>query len=99
MSLYVPAQVIMRQRQLAAEPSSNMCNISLGTSGTIFITSDEMKVDSQNALHSFAHANGKYHLMGCILSGASCNAWWMDHILRSKTIRSAGRDQRRKAWA
>lgn len=64
--------------------SGNMCNISLGTSGTVFITSDEMKVDSQNALHSFAHANGKYHLMGCILSGASCNSWWMDQILRSK---------------
>ena len=39
------------------------CNISLGTSGTVFITSDTFGVDKQNALHSFAHADGGYHLM------------------------------------
>ncbi|MBD5585398.1 MAG: xylulokinase [Clostridia bacterium] len=52
------------------------CNISLGTSGTVFISRDKFSVDGKNALHSFAHANGAYHLMGCILSAASCNAWW-----------------------
>ena len=57
------------------------CNISLGTSGTIFISSKEFGVDSNNALHSFAHADGKYHLMGCILSAASANGWWMDKII------------------
>ena len=30
------------------------CNISLGTSGTIFISSEKFGVDQQNALHSFA---------------------------------------------
>lgn len=54
------------------------CNISLGTSGTVFITDDKFAVDSNNALHSFAHADGGYHQMGCILSAASCNKWWMD---------------------
>jgi xylulokinase len=58
-----------------------MCNISLGTSGTIFITTDRFGVDENNALHSFAHADGGYHLMGCMLSAASCNKWWMDNIL------------------
>ena len=57
------------------------CNISLGTSGTIFIPNDAFTVDGQNALHSFVHANGKFHLMGCILSAASCNKWWMEDIL------------------
>lgn len=57
------------------------CNISLGTSGTIFISSDKFGVDKNNALHSFAHANGKYHLMGCMLSAASCNKWWLEDIL------------------
>ena len=57
------------------------CNISLGTSGTVFISGDEFTVDEQNALHSFAHASGKYHLMGCILSAASCNRWWLEEIL------------------
>ena len=57
------------------------CNISLGTSGTIFISSESFGVDSNNALHSFAHADGNYHLMGCMLSAASCNKWFMDDIL------------------
>lgn len=60
------------------------CNISLGTSGTIFISSEKFGVDENNALHSFAHADGNYHLMGCMLSAASCNMWWMDDILGTK---------------
>ncbi len=59
------------------------CNISLGTSGTVFIARDGFSVDEHNALHSFAHASGGYHLMGCILSAASCNAWWMDNVLKT----------------
>lgn len=59
------------------------CNLSLGTSGTIFITSQSYGVDPHNALHSFAHADGSYHLMGCMLSAASCNNWWMKDILRT----------------
>ena len=49
------------------------CNISLGTSGTIFISSAKFGVDKHNALHAFCDANGAYHLMGCMLSAASCN--------------------------
>ena len=60
------------------------CNISLGTSGTIFISSKKFSVDEHNALHSFDHADGYYHLMGCMLSAASCNKWWMDEILKTK---------------
>ena len=61
-----------------------MCNISLGTSGTIFISSRTFGVDRYNALHSFDHADGSYHLMGCMLSAASCNKWWMDEIVGTK---------------
>lgn len=61
-----------------------MCNISLGTSGTIFISSRKFGVDEHNALHSFAHADGNYHLMGCMLSAASCNKWWSEEILKTK---------------
>ena len=60
------------------------CNISLGTSGTIFISSKKFGVDEHNALHSFAHADGNYHLMGCMLSAAACNKWWSEEILKSK---------------
>lgn len=63
--------------------SDGACNISLGTSGTIFISSDRFGVDPNNALHAFAHANGAYHLMGCILSAASCNKWFCEQILQT----------------
>ncbi|ADL32923.1 xylulokinase XylB [Butyrivibrio proteoclasticus B316] len=63
---------------------NNKCNISLGTSGTIFMSSDNFAVDSNNALHSFDHADGHFHLMGCMLSAASCNKWWNDEILKTK---------------
>lgn len=60
------------------------CTISLGTSGTIFISSEKFGVDENNALHAFAHADGHYHLMGCMLSAASCNKWWMEEIIDTK---------------
>ena len=59
------------------------CNISLGTSGTIFISSNQFGVDPNNALHAFAHADGGWHLMGCMLSAASCNKWLCDEILKT----------------
>ncbi len=68
------------------------CNISLGTSGTIFISSDKFGVDKNNALHAFAHADGHYHLMGCMLSAASCNKWWMDDIIGTKDYAAEQKD-------
>ena len=59
------------------------CNISLGTSGTVFISSRQFGVDPNNALHAFAHADGGYHLMGCMLSAASCNKWLMEDIFKT----------------
>ena len=61
-----------------------MCNISLGTSGTIFISSENFGVDENNALHAFAHADANFHLMGVILSAASCNKWWLEEIIGTK---------------
>ena len=60
---------------------SGGCNISLGTSGTIFISSEKFGVDPNNALHAFCHADGGWHLMGCMLSAASCNKWFCEDIL------------------
>ena len=60
------------------------CTISIGTSGTVFISSDTFRVDPHNALHAFAHADGAYHLMGCMLSAASCNKWLCEDILHTR---------------
>ena len=59
------------------------CNISLGTSGTVFIPTDKYVKTVNPALHSFCHANGKYHLMGCILSAASCNKWLNETVFEA----------------
>ncbi len=56
------------------------CNLSVGTSGTVFISSEPFKVDKYNSLHAFAHADGRYHLMGCMLSAASSYKWLMEEI-------------------
>ena len=45
--------------------------------------SDKFGVDPNNALHAFAHADGGYHLMGCMLSAASCNKWWCEDVLKT----------------
>ena len=68
------------------------CNISLGTSGTVFIASERFGVDKNNALHAFAHADGHYHLMGCMLSAASCNKWFCEEILGSGDYAALQRD-------
>lgn len=60
---------------------SGKCNISLGTSGTVFIPYDQFVSAENNSIHNFCHANAKYHLMGCILSAASCNKWFYEDIL------------------
>ena len=61
------------------------CNISLGTSGTLFISADHfVPTNGHTALHSFAHSDGHFHLMGCMLSAASCNKWWNEEILHTK---------------
>lgn len=63
--------------------ANGKCNISLGTSGTVFISADHFSADPYNALHAFCHADGGYHLMGCILSAASCNKWFCEKILQT----------------
>ncbi len=68
------------------------CNISLGTSGTVFISSRSFGVDPNNALHAFAHADGGFHLMGCMLSAASCNKWLCDDILKTTDYAAEQKD-------
>lgn len=61
----------------------NTMSISLGTSGVVFVASDKHTFDSEGKIHSFRHANGKFHLMGCTLSAAGSLKWWMEDVLRT----------------
>ena len=54
------------------------CNLSLGTSGTVFLPLNKIDNNYVTDLHCFNDVNGNYHLLGCILSAASCNKWWMN---------------------
>lgn len=58
------------------------CNISLGTSGTIFTVSDKFSFDRESAIHSFCSASRNYHQMACMLSAAVCCNWWVEKVLR-----------------
>ena len=62
---------------------SGDCNISLGTSGTIFVASDEFNHAPNGAIHTFCSATGEYHYLACILSAASCQKWWVENITKS----------------
>lgn len=55
-------------------------SITLGTSGVVFAAHNNFVVDKENRLHSFCHANGKYHSMGVMLSAASCLKWWVEDV-------------------
>ncbi len=59
------------------------CNISIGTSGTIFICAEGFARNFCDTIHSFCHANGAYHLLGGIMCAALCNKWFCEEILGS----------------
>lgn len=56
--------------------------ISLGTSGTISLTSKNYVYASNGAIHSFNSADGGYFLLSCMLSAASCVSWYLEKVLQ-----------------
>ena len=56
------------------------CNISLGTSGVMFVSSDSYVENKEGNIHSFCHANGKYHAMCVMLAAAGSLHWWSQNI-------------------
>lgn len=63
------------------------CSVSLGTSGVVFISTKDYAVDPNNSLHAFAHADGKYHFMGVMLSAAASFNWFVTNILGTKDFK------------
>jgi len=54
---------------------------SLGTSGVMFVHSDEVAVDPEGRLHTFCHAvHGKWHMMGVSLSAAGSLEWFVQRL-------------------
>ena len=61
----------------------NECNISLGTSGTIYISTKQYSYPKNGAIHSFSSATGSNCLLACMLSAASCLKWFNESILKT----------------
>ena len=50
--------------------------ISLGTSGVLFVVTDQLRANPESAVHAFCHAlPGRWHQMSVMLSAASCLSW------------------------
>ncbi len=74
---------------------------SLGTSGVMFVHSDEMQFDPQGRLHTFCHAvRGKWHMMGVNLSAAGSLEWFCQQLCPELSAASqSGNRQSRKPTA
>ncbi|MDR2440076.1 MAG: xylulokinase [Planctomycetaceae bacterium] len=54
---------------------------SIGTSGVMFVYSDEIKIDPLGRVHTFCHAvRGKWHLMGVNLSSGGSLQWFRNAL-------------------
>ena len=57
--------------------SNGILSTSIGTSGVMFVHSDEVRVDPLGRLHTFCHAvRGKWHQMGVTLSSGGSLQWF-----------------------
>ncbi len=58
-----------------------LVSVTVGTSGVIFISTDDFLVESQGRLHAFCHAvPDKWHLMGVMLSAGGSLRWFRDTL-------------------
>lgn len=61
---------------------SGVLSTSIGTSGVMFVHSDEPEYDAGGRLHTFCHAvRGKWHMMGVNLSSGGSLQWWIETVL------------------
>jgi xylulokinase len=65
--------------------SRGALSTSIGTSGVMFVHSDEMQVDPLGRLHTFCHAvHGKWHLMGVTLSAGGSLQWFRNKLCETE---------------
>ncbi len=57
---------------------------SIGTSGVMFVHSDEVKIDPEGRVHTFCHAvNGKWHMMGVTLAAGGSLQWFRNELCKA----------------
>ena len=61
-----------------------LLSTSIGTSGVMFVHSDEVKVDPEGRVHTFCHAvRGKWHMMGVNLSAGGSLQWFRNELCKA----------------
>ncbi|MDA7978983.1 MAG: xylulokinase [Pirellulales bacterium] len=76
---------------------SGLASTSIGTSGVVFVHSDEMRIDPAGRAHTFCHAvDGTWHMMGVSLSAGGTLQWFRDRLCPE--LASDCRDQGRSAY-
>lgn len=62
---------------------NGILSTSIGTSGVMFVHSDQPQYDTEGRLHTFCHAvNGKWHMMGVNLTSGGSLQWWVDSVIQ-----------------
>lgn len=62
---------------------SGVLSTSIGTSGVMFVHSDQPQYDTRGRLHTFCHAvRGKWHMMGVNLTSGGSLQWWVESVLQ-----------------
>ena len=57
---------------------------SIGTSGVMFVHSDQVKIDPAGRIHTFCHAvRGKWHMMGVSLSAGGSLQWFRNQLCQA----------------
>ncbi len=62
---------------------TGILSTSIGTSGVMFVYSDEPQYDVAGRLHTFCHAvRGKWHMMGVNLTSGGSLQWWIENVVQ-----------------
>lgn len=62
---------------------------SIGTSGVMFVHSDEVKIDPAGRVHTFCHAvHGKWHMMGVNLSAGGSFQWFRNELCKAEVTQA-----------
>ena len=62
--------------------AKGVLSTSIGTSGVMFVHSDEVKIDPEGRVHTFCHAvRGKWHMMGVNLSAGGSLQWFRNALV------------------
>lgn len=73
---------------------AGLVSTSIGTSGVVFVHSDELRVDPRGRVHTFCHAvSGKWHMMGVTLSAGGSLDWFVERLCPAEAA-SARRGKR-----